>query len=117
VTLTAEKDGIIKGLDGRMLWIRSPHAALNTQLQGAAAVVMKRALLIFHKELAASPCAGKAKFVANVHDEWQLEVDKSLSDMVGTMGIDSIKQAGEYYNLRCPLGGEYNVGSNWAETH
>jgi DNA polymerase I-like protein with 3'-5' exonuclease and polymerase domains len=117
VTLTAERSGIIRGLDGRMLWIRSPHAALNTQLQGAAAVVMKRALLIFHKELASSPCAGRAKFVANVHDEWQLEVDKPLSDMVGTLGIESIKKAGEYYKLNCPLTGEYNVGTNWAETH
>ena len=117
VILTAERSGIIRGLDGRMLWIRSPHAALNTQLQGAAAVVMKRALLIFHKELASSPCAGRAKFVANVHDEWQLEVDKPLSDMVGTLGIESIKKAGEYYKLNCPLGGEYNVGTNWAETH
>ena len=117
VTLTAERSGIIRGLDGRMLWIRSPHAAPNTQLQGAAAVVMKRALLIFHKELASSPCAGRAKFVANVHDEWQLEVDKPLSDMVGTLGIESIKKAGEYYKLNCPLTGEYNVGTNWAETH
>jgi len=117
VTLTAERSGIIRGLDGRMLWIRSPHAALNTQLQGAAAVVMKRALLIFHKELSSSPCAGRAKFVANVHDEWQLEVDKPLSDMVGTLGIESIKKAGEYYKLNCPLTGEYNVGTNWAETH
>ena len=41
VTLAAER-GFIKGLDGRRLFIRSPHAALNTQLQGAAAVVMDR---------------------------------------------------------------------------
>jgi len=111
VTLAAER-GVIKGLDGRKLFIRSPHAALNTQLQGAAAIVMKRGLVIFNDQLPEG-----AKFVANVHDEWQLEVDKDLSDVVGNMGIDSIKQAGEFYNLKCPLTGEYNVGSNWAETH
>jgi len=112
VTWAAEIKGTIRGLDGRILWIRSPHAALNTQLQGAAAIVMKKALVIFHQKL-----EGRAKFVANVHDEWQLEVDKPLSDMVGTLGIDSIREAGEFYKLRCPLTGEYNVGSNWAETH
>jgi len=111
-TLQASKDGYIKGLDGRILWIRSSHAALNTKLQGAAAIVMKRGLVIFNKELPEG-----ARFVANVHDEWQLEVDKDLSDVVGTLGIESIKKAGEYYNLNCPLTGEYNVGSNWAETH
>ena len=111
VTLAAER-GFIKGLDGRRLFIRSTHAALNTQLQGAAAIVMKRGLVIFNGKLPEG-----ARFVANVHDEWQLEVDKSLSDMVGTLGIDSIKEAGEFYNLKYPLTGEYNVGSNWAETH
>ena len=111
VTLAAER-GFIKGLDGRRLFIRSTHAALNTQLQGAAAIVMKRGLVIFNDKLPEG-----ARFVANVHDEWQLEVDKPLSDMVGTLGIDSIKEAGEFYNLKCPLTGEYNVGSNWAETH
>ena len=111
VTLAAER-GFIKGLDGRRLFIRSTHAALNTQLQGAAAIVMKRGLVIFNDKLPEG-----ARFVANVHDEWQLEVDKPLSDMVGTLGIDSIKEAGEFYSLKCPLTGEYNVGSNWAETH
>ena len=111
VTLAAER-GFIKGLDGRKLFIRSTHAALNTQLQGAAAIVMKRGLVIFNDKLPEG-----ARFVANVHDEWQLEVDKDLSDMVGTLGIESIKEAGEFCKLNCPLTGEYNVGTNWAETH
>ena len=58
-----------------------------------------------------------AHFVANIHDEWQLEVDKSKADMVGWLGVDAIKQTAEYYNLNCPLDGEYKVGSNWSETH
>ena len=111
MTLAAER-GVIKGLDGRKLFIRSPHAALNTQLQGAAAIVMKRGLVIFNDQLPEG-----AKFVANVHDEWQLEVDEERADMVGCLGVDAIKQTAEYYNLNCPLDGEYKVGSNWSETH
>ena len=115
ITLLAEKDKVIKGLDGRYLWIRSPHAALNTLLQGAAAIVMKRALLIFHQGIGER----RARFVANVHDEWQLEVDTDTTSpqMVGEMGVDSIRKGGEYYKLRCPLTGTYNIGDNWAETH
>jgi DNA polymerase I-like protein with 3'-5' exonuclease and polymerase domains len=88
---------------------------LNTLLQGGSAILMKRALVILdnlikEKEL-------DAIFVANVHDEWQLEVDKEQGDMVGKLGVEAIKQAGDYYNLRCPLDGEYKVGTSWAQTH
>ena len=41
----AEK-GSLPGLDGRRLYVRSPHKALNTLLQGAGAAVMKEALCI-----------------------------------------------------------------------
>ena len=40
----AEQD--ISGLDGRQLQMRSAHSALNTLLQGAGAIVMKKALVI-----------------------------------------------------------------------
>jgi len=31
--------------------------------------------------------------------------------------VNAIKQAGELFNLRCPLAGEYHVGKNWGEVH
>ena len=58
-----------------------------------------------------------AKFVCNIHDEWQLEVIEDSADTVGILGVESIVEAGKYLNLKCPLDGEYNVGSNWSETH
>src|SRR5574343_81729 len=50
VTTLAEK-GTIKGLDGRRLYVRSPHKALNTLLQGAGAILMKQSLILFHEGL------------------------------------------------------------------
>ena len=58
-----------------------------------------------------------AKFVCNVHDEWQLEVSTAQSDEVGRLGVEAIIEAGKVLSLKCPLDGEYNVGSNWSETH
>ena len=43
---TAADRGFLKGLDGRKLFIRSAHASLNTLLQGAGAIVMKKALVL-----------------------------------------------------------------------
>lgn len=109
----------LPGLDGRRLRIRSEYAALNQLLQGGGAIVMKRALLIFKLYLTVLEREYniKIKIVANVHDEWQVECPEAVADTVGEHGIRSIREAGLYYNLRCPLTGEYKYGSNWAETH
>ena len=58
-----------------------------------------------------------AKFVANIHDEWQIEVAEGQADFVGELGVKSIERASEHFNMRCPLTGEYKIGGNWSETH
>ena len=105
----------LKGIDGRKLYIRNSHAALNTLLQGAGAIIMKKALSLLDTKLKLN--AIDYKFVANIHDEWQVEVKESQAHFVGLRAIDSIKEAGEHFNLRCPLDGEYKIGDNWSETH
>ena len=118
----AAAKGSIKSLDGRKLFVRSPHSALNTLLQGGGAVVMKRALVILNKAIQEKSYSGGyrimvARFVANIHDEWQLEVDEDHADMVGCMGVDAIRQTADHYDLNCPLDGEYRIGRDWSETH
>ena len=112
-TLRQAASGILTGLDGRKLRVRSEHAALNTLLQGAGAIVMKQALVHLSDRLKNIP----HRFVANVHDEWQIETTAHYADTVGRIGVRAIRIAGETLSLRCPLDGEYRVGNNWAETH
>ena len=109
------KSGFIQALDGRRLTVRSEHAALNTLLQGAGAIVMKKALIILDKKIVEH--GYDAKFVANVHDEWQIECHKDHAEEVGKLGVQAIKEAGCMLNLNCPLDGKYKIGSNWSETH
>jgi len=107
--------GRIPGLDGRQLLVRSEHSALNTLLQGAGAIVMKQALVIFDKKL--KKIKLPYKFVANVHDEWQIEVPYTFAEQVGRLGIESIEEAGRVLEMNCPLTGEFKHGNNWKETH
>ena len=109
------KKGFLKGLDGRKLSIRSEHAALNTLLQSAGAIVMKEALVILNETI--KNLQLDAKFVANVHDEWQIECSEKDAEAVGQAGVDAIVQAGKNLNLNCPLDGDYNIGDAWHETH
>ncbi|MBP04304.1 MAG: hypothetical protein CMA72_05925 [Euryarchaeota archaeon] len=114
VSRLAEKEWL-PGLDGRRLIVRSQHAALNTLLQGAGAIVMKQALIMLNRKLIHANM--DARFVANVHDEWQIETTEQDAETVGHFAVQSIRQAGIRLNLRCPLDGEFKVGLNWASTH
>ena len=111
----AAQKGFLKGLDGRKIFLRHQHAALNTLLQGGGAIVMKKALNILHDRL--KSCTIDFKFVANIHDEWQIEARECQANRVGQLAVRSIQDAGEYYKMRCPLDGQFKVGGNWSETH
>ena len=111
----ASKKGYLKGVDGRKLFVRSEHSALNTLIQGAGSIAMKKGLVMLEEALKLN--AISYKFVANIHDEWQVEVKESQADFVGGLAVESIIKAGEYFNLRCPLDGEYKIGDSWYETH
>jgi len=111
----AAQRGHLKGLDGRKLWVRSEHAALNTLLQAAGAIVMKKALVILDDY--AKQWNLNYKFVGNIHDEVQTEVATKEAQKFGWLAVECLKAAGIHYSLRCPLDGEYKVGQTWEETH
>ena len=111
----AARRGYLKGLDGRKIWLRHKHAALNTLLQGCGAIVMKKALILFDDMLRLQTIP--AKIVGNIHDEWQVEVPEKQAEHVGALAVRCIEQASKEYNLRCPLTGEYKIGDSWNETH
>ena len=109
----------LMGLDGRKLQIRSNHAALNTLLQSAGALVMKKATVnLWEKLQTEGLIQGKDfSFVAHVHDEFQLEVWPENKDKVMALAVESIREAGDYFKFKCPLDGEAKAGTNWADTH
>ena len=109
------QSGKLPGLDGRKLHVRSEHAALNTLLQSAGAIVMKQALVILNDKLRRAKIS--YKMVANVHDEIQYEVEETRAEEAGRLGVEAIEEAGRFFELRCPLTGEAHIGDNWSMTH
>jgi len=103
------------GLDGRRVRVRSEHAALNSLLQSAGAIVMKQALVLAAARLDA--LGFPYKLVAQVHDEFQIEVPDAYAERVGIVFRNAIRKAGLHFNMRCPLDGDYKVGDNWSQTH
>ena len=114
VTL-ASKRGYLIGLDGRRIWVRSEHSALNTLLQGAGAIIMKKALVLLDGYAILKGI--DYKIIGNIHDEIQSEVHEKDAKVFGEIAVMAIKEAGEKFNLNCPLDGAYKIGGNWNETH
>ncbi len=98
----------LRGLDGRTLWVRSPHSALNLLLQSAGAIVVKKAWSLFLPDV---------RVVMQVHDEWQVECKADEADEIGRHISECVVQAGIDLGFHCPLASVYKIGSSWAETH
>jgi len=107
--------GFVFGLDRRKVSIRSEHAALNSLLQSAGAIIMKKALCILDEYATLHKI--DYKIIGNIHDEIQTEVATKDAERFGRLATASIEAAGLHYELNCPLAGEYQIGDNWSETH
>lgn len=114
----------LRSLDGRQVLSVSAHSALNTLLQTAGAIVMKKALAIFHFELCRE--AGYVddrgytvnfNYCANVHDEVQKSAPDGHIQILCGLFAKAITLAGERLGVRCPLSGSFDIGNNWKETH
>jgi len=111
----AAQSGTIKGLDGRKLHIRSEHAALNTLLQGAGAIICKQWLVEMDSRIRKSGL--DARLVVSVHDEYQFEVAKPDINRFTQITKEAIHQAQNVLSLQCDLDCNHKIGNNWSETH
>ena len=105
----------LPAIDGRRLPIRSEHSALNLLLQSAGSILMKRATVIMHEDFHNDRL--DVQQLMHVHDEVQLQTNQEEADDVGRTAVQAMRKAGEHYEFRCPLDGEYKIGSTWADTH
>lgn len=122
VTSAATRRKYLRGLDGRNVAVRSQHAALNTLLQSAGALICKHWIVTVDQLLKTKGLKqgwdGDYVFCAWVHDEAQIACrTKEIAKVVGETCLEAIKVTEKFFNFRCPLDADYSVGKNWADTH
>ena len=112
---TISERGNVKGLDGRRIFIRHQHAALNTLLQGAGAISCKQWSICMHHYIKRNRL--NAHLVNTIHDELQYEVHNDDVDSM-VLGADKMMQeAGQLLGVRLQLNADAKVGRTWASTH
>ena len=115
--------GYIKGIDGRRVRIRKDpvskrpqvHKALNALIQTGGALVMKYSMVWL--DLAANAEGLSFSKVIDMHDEGQAEVTDEDAPRYAWLAQQSIRKAGEYLELRCPLDAEAKINTRWSKTH
>ena len=112
----------IRGLDGRKVHVRSPHAALNTLLQSAGALICKLWIVETERLLIEAGLKhgwdGDFAYMAWVHDEIQVAArTQEIADKVVELAQEAMRTVGDHFNFRCQLDTEGKTGANWKDCH
>jgi len=105
--------GYVKSIDGRKIYTRKPMSALNFLLQSAGSIIAKRSWYIFHNKAKHL----NYKQLGVIHDEIQIECSPEDSEAIGKLLVQSMEETTSYYNLSCPITGEYQTAGDWSGTH
>ena len=113
---------VLTGLDGRQLFSKSPHSALNLLLQSAGALICKKWCVLIDQTLTARGLKhgweGDYAFCAWVHDEVQIAArTPEIAAVIEEVCKSSAIAAGEFFKFRIAIASETKVGPNWAATH
>ena len=112
---TAAERGYVRAVDGRKIILDSKHKALNYICQSSCGVIARRWLYMANEMIKDQQMA--AHQLAFIHDELQFEcLPKHVDDLKFILEFTAT-QAGEYYNLRCPIAAEAKDGLTWADVH
>ena len=111
----ASERGYVLGLDRRKILVDKAHKSLNYLLQGSAAIVAKKWMVIANDHIKEMDL--HCNQLAFVHDELQYESEPEHVDDLKSILVLSALETGEHYNMRLPVEAEAKDGLTWADTH
>lgn len=112
----------ILGLDRRVVYVRSPHSALNTLLQSAGALICKKWVCLVEENMRKAGYKhgwdGDFAMMAWVHDETQIACrTKEIAEDCVRIAQESMRQTQKFFNFNCQLDTEGKIGTNWFDCH
>jgi hypothetical protein len=111
------------GLDGRLLHVRSPHSALNVQLQSDGALICKKWVCLTNEILEQEHGLiqgehGDFMCMGWIHDEMQFGAkNKEVAELILVVAQQAMRLTQQYFNIQCQLDTDGKIGANWKECH
>lgn len=112
-----ESTGRIRLCDGTPVLVPSPHMVIPYLLQGDENRLMKQALIYLDQEIRKKRLQNDCLKVADIHDEWQFRVRKTVVEEFIAMALPCFPRSGDSFDYRIRIDGDAKVGLTWAETH
>ena len=115
--------GTVTAIDGRELYSRSPHSALNLLLQGSAGVIAKQWMVNYHdlaSQYGLTNGRGKDFYQqAYIHDEFQVAcIDDPIKiDLLKKALTRGASMVTQQFNTAIPIRADATSGQSWHETH
>lgn len=113
----------IIGLDGRPVYVRSPHSALNTLLQSAGALVCKAWVVETERMLREEEgfkhgWDGDFALMAWVHDEIQVACrTEEIAKKVVVVAQQAMRNVQQKFGFKTQLDTEGKIGKSWKDCH
>ena len=107
--------GWIHGLDGRPVFINSEHQCLNYLLQSAEGITCKAATSYQMQKIKEEGLRARPRIF--YHDETAWTVHPDDADRVGEILKESFAEAPKWFGVECMDGGDYIVGTSYADVH
>lgn len=112
----------ILGLDRRVVYVRSPHSALNTLLQSAGALICKKWVCLVEENMRKAGYKhgwdGDFAMMAWVHDETQIACrTREIAEDCVRIAQESMRQTQEFFKFNCQLDTDGKIGANWFDCH
>ncbi|MFA7029620.1 MAG: DNA polymerase [Candidatus Cloacimonadaceae bacterium] len=115
----SRETGYIQAIDGRLLYSRSPHSALNLLLQGSAGIIAKQWMVNYNKlaEEAGMIFGRDYWQSAYIHDEYVCTCLPEYSKILGECLEKGAFMVTKQFNMNLPIKADAVSGLTWQETH
>jgi DNA polymerase-1 len=104
----------IRGIDGRIIFIDSPHKILVYLLQTLEAITCKSAAVYLEDRLIEEGIPFEWRI--HYHDELAVQVEKKYAKRVAELSVEAFTEAPKWFGVEC-MGGDAKIGKNYAEIH
>jgi DNA polymerase-1 len=104
----------IRGIDGRIVFVKSKHQVLNYLLQTAEGVTCKAAIVYMKREL--DKRGIQYYFALHYHDEFVVVCKDQDAEEVAELSVEAFTEAPKWFGIEC-MNGAAHTGKNYAEVH
>lgn len=112
-----EETGRITLCDGSRIIVPSPHMVIPYLLQGDESRLMKQAMIYIDEEIVRHGLRKSVIKVADIHDEHQYRVRNEALSIFTEIVLPCFIRAGESFDYKIPIEGDYKIGQTWSQTH